>query len=175
MARSTRSGRGSSRPRRTSSRSSRARPGRSARASRSRPAERLHARMTELAQAVVNGLQMGFLYALVAVGLTIIWGLMEMINFAHGEFLMLGMFGAWWLSSRLGLDPLVAMLPIALATYLLGVLVYRLLMQRVQRAEVFTQIFATFGLLLFLQNGTVALFTSDYRFVNTSLLTKLGG
>mgnify|MGYP003693898741 CR=1 FL=1 len=51
--------------------------------------------MTELIQAVVNGLQMGFLYALVAVGLTIIWGLMEMINFAHGEFLMLGMFAAW--------------------------------------------------------------------------------
>ena len=48
--------------------------------------------MTELAQAIVNGLQMGFLYALVAVGLTIIWGLMEMINFAHGEFLMLSMY-----------------------------------------------------------------------------------
>ena len=59
-------------------------------------------RVTELAQAVVNGLQMGLLYALVAVGLTIIWGLMEMINFAHGEFLMLGMFGAWWLSVASG-------------------------------------------------------------------------
>ena len=64
--------------------------------------------MTELAQAVVNGLQIGFLYALVAVGLTIIWGLMEMINFAHGEFLMLGMFGAWWLGTAFGLDPLLA-------------------------------------------------------------------
>ena len=62
--------------------------------------------MTLLVQAIVNGLQMGFLYALVAVGLTIIWGLMEMINFAHGEFLMLGMFGAWWLSLTFGLDPL---------------------------------------------------------------------
>jgi len=51
--------------------------------------------VTLLLQAIVNGLEMGFLYALVAVGLTIIWGLMEMINFAHGEFLMLGMFGAW--------------------------------------------------------------------------------
>src|SRR2546422_460780 len=64
--------------------------------------------MTELAQAVVNGLQMGFLYALVAVGLTIIWGLMEMINFAHGEFLMLGMFGAWWLGAAFGLPLLFA-------------------------------------------------------------------
>ena len=80
--------------------------------------------MTELAQAVVNGLQMGFLYALVAVGLTIIWGLMEMINFAHGEFLMLGMFGAWWLSAGFGLDPLLAIVPIALVMYVFGVLVY---------------------------------------------------
>ena len=68
--------------------------------------------MSELGQAVVNGLQMGFLYALVAVGLSIIWGLMEMINFAHGEFLMLGMFGAWWLHTDLGIDPLLGIVPI---------------------------------------------------------------
>src|SRR5438874_3089637 len=105
--------------------------------------------MTELAQAVVNGLQMGFLYALVAVGLTIIWGLMEMINFAHGEFMMLGMFGAWWLSATFGLDPLLAMAPVAVVMYGAGVLVYRLLMRRVQRGEVFTQIFATIGLFFF--------------------------
>src|SRR3989449_5512936 len=73
--------------------------------------------MTELAQAVVNGLQMGFLYALVAVGLTIIWGLMEMINFAHGEFLMLGMFGAWGASVAVGPDPLGALVPGGLAVY----------------------------------------------------------
>ncbi|HEY7203422.1 MAG TPA: branched-chain amino acid ABC transporter permease, partial [Methylomirabilota bacterium] len=51
---------------------------------------------------MADGLQMGLLYALVAVGLAIIWGLMEMINFAHGEFMMLGMFGAWGLSVALG-------------------------------------------------------------------------
>jgi branched-subunit amino acid ABC-type transport system permease component len=103
--------------------------------------------MTELAQAIVNGLQMGFLYALVAVGLTIIWGLMEMINFAHGEFLMLGF----------------------------GTLVYRLLMRRVQGGDPFTQIFATIGLLFLLQNTVVAGFTSDYRFVGNSWLTRLSG
>ena len=87
-------------------------------------------------QAVADGLQMGLLYALVAVGLAIIWGLMEMINFAHGEFMMLGMFGAWGLSVALGWDPLVSMVPIAVLMYGGGVLVYRLLMQRVQRGEV---------------------------------------
>ena len=131
--------------------------------------------MTELAQAIVNGLQMGFLYALVAVGLTIIWGLMEMINFAHGEFLMLGMFGAWGLSISLGLDPLLAIVPIGLVMYAFGFVVYRLLMRRVQGGDPFTQIFATIGLLFLLQNAVVAGFTSDFRFVNDSFLTRLSG
>jgi branched-chain amino acid transport system permease protein len=131
--------------------------------------------MTEFVQAVVNGLQMGFLYALVAVGLTIIWGLMEMINFAHGEFLMLGMFGAWWLAAGVGLDPLLGIVPIALAMYVFGVLVYRHLMRRVQGGDPFTQIFATIGLLFLLQNAVVAGFTSDFRFVSDSVLTRLSG
>jgi branched-chain amino acid transport system permease protein len=131
--------------------------------------------MTELAQAVVNGLQMGFLYALVAVGLTIIWGLMEMINFAHGEFLMLGMFGAWGLSVGLGLDPLLAIVPVGLAMYVFGLLVYHHLMRRVQGGDPFPQIFATIGLLFLLQNGVVAGLTSDYRFVSDSVLVRLSG
>jgi branched-chain amino acid transport system permease protein len=131
--------------------------------------------VTLFVQAIADGLQMGLLYALVAVGLTIIWGLMEMINFAHGEFMMLGMFGAWWLSSTFGLDPLLAMVPLAVVMYGAGVLIYRLLMRRVQRGEMFTQIFATIGLLFFVQNGVVAVFTSDYRFVSGSLLNGLGG
>jgi branched-chain amino acid transport system permease protein len=131
--------------------------------------------VTLLLQAIADGLQMGLLYALVAVGLSIIWGLMEMINFAHGDFMMLGMFGAWGLSALLGLDPLLAMVPIAVVMYGAGVLVYRVLMQRVQRGEVFTQIFATIGLFFFVQNAVVATFTSDYRFVSGSLLTRLSG
>jgi len=128
-----------------------------------------------LFQAVLNGLEMGLLYALVAVGLTIIWGLMEMINFAHGELLMMGMFGAWWLSATIGLDPLLSIAPIALVMYGVGVLIYRLLMRRVQAGDPFTQIFATVGLLFVLQNGAVAVFTSDYRFVSGTVLARLSG
>src|SRR5207237_10921053 len=106
--------------------------------------------MTELAQAIVNGLQMGFLYALVAVGLTIIWGLMEMINFAHGEFLMLGMFGAWGLSAGLGLDPLLAIVPLGLAMFGFGVLVYRALMRRGQGGVAFTLLLLPIWMLLML-------------------------
>ncbi len=128
-----------------------------------------------LVQAVVNGLQMGFLYALVAVGLAIIWGLMEMINFAHGEFLMLGMLGAWWASATFGLDPLLAIVPLGFLLYGLGVLVYTQLMRRVQRGDVFTQIFATVGLFFFVQNSAVAVFTSDFQFVSNTYLTRLSG
>ncbi len=126
-------------------------------------------------QAVINGLQMGALYALVAVGLTIIWGLMEMINFAHGELMMLGMFGAWWLSVTFGLDPLVSIVPVAIVMYVIGVVIYQQLMRRVQRGDVFTQIFATLGLFFLLQNSAVAVFTSDYRFVTNSVFTRLSG
>jgi branched-chain amino acid transport system permease protein len=129
-----------------------------------------------LVQAIVNGLQMGLIYALVAVGLTLIWGLMEMINFAHGEVMMWGMFAAWSLAMMFRLDPLATLIPIGCAFYFIGVLIYRVLMSRVQRGDIFTQIFATFGLLLFMQNAIVAVFTSDYRFLsNTALATLFGG
>ena len=131
--------------------------------------------MLVLVQAVVNGLQIGLIYALVAVGLTLIWGLMEMINFAHGELMMWGMFAAWFLATMFRLDPLVTMIPIGLAFYFVGVGVYRGLMSRVQRGDVFTQIFATFGLLLFMQNMAVATFTSNYRFLSNTALTALFG
>jgi branched-chain amino acid transport system permease protein len=88
---------------------------------------------------------------------------------------MLGMYGAWWLSAGAGLDPLLAIVPIALVMYVFGVLVYRLLMRRVQGGDPFTQIFATIGLLFLLQNAVVAGFTSDFRFVNDSLLVRLSG
>src|SRR5256885_10885750 len=88
---------------------------------------------------------------------------------------MLGMFGAWWLSATFHLDPLLAIVPIGLVMYAFGMLVYQYLMRRVQGGDPFTQIFATIGLLFLIQNGVVAGFTSDYRFVNDSLLVKLGG
>jgi branched-chain amino acid transport system permease protein len=106
------------------------------------------ARPVQLTQAVISGIQIGLIYALVAVGLTIIWGLMGMINFAHGELMMWGMFAAWSLSFFFKLDPIVTLVPIGLAAYVVGAAIYRLLMARVQRGEIFTQIFATFGLLL---------------------------
>ncbi len=66
-----------------------------------------------LAQAVINGILMGFVFALVAVGLSLILGVAQIINFAHGEFLMLGMYTAFWMWALFRLDPLVS-LPISI-------------------------------------------------------------
>lgn len=129
----------------------------------------------QLTQAIISGIQIGLIYALVAVGLTIIWGLMGMINFAHGELMIWGMFAAWSLSFFFKLDPIVTLVPIGLAAYVVGAAIYRLLMARVQRGEIFTQIFATFGLLLFMQNLANAAFTSDYHFLNNTFLSTLFG
>ena len=131
--------------------------------------------MTTLVQLVFSGILIGGIYALMSLGLTLIFGVLRIVNFAHGEFLMLGMFGAWWLSAHFRLDPLIAIVPIALVMYAFGALVYRQLMRRVQGGDPFTQIFATIGLLFLLQNAVVAGFTSDYRFVSDTLLQRLGG
>lgn len=131
--------------------------------------------MTNFIQAVLDGAQMGLIYALIAVGLTLIWGVMEMVNFAHGDFLMLGMIFAWLLYSTLDVDPLVSMVPLGVLFFGVGVVLYRVLMRRVQGGDVFTQIFATFGLLLFIQAGTTAFFSSSYRFLETTYLDRLFG
>src|SRR5437588_868372 len=81
-----------------------------------------------------------------AAGLSLIFGVMEIVNFAHGEFLMLSMYLSYFLNASLGWDPLVALPLNAVALFLLGVLVYYALIRRVLRAPMLAQIFATFGL-----------------------------
>src|SRR5262245_57833279 len=75
-------------------------------------------------QAIISGLLMGLIYALVAVGLTLIFGLMEIVNFAHGEFLMLAMFTAFWFWALAGLDPVVSLPFVVLILALAGILAH---------------------------------------------------
>src|SRR5262249_12873325 len=99
-----------------------------------------------VAQALVSGLLIGFVFALIAAGLTLIFGVMEIVNFAHGEFLMLSMYLSYFLHAGLGWDPIAALPVNAVALFALGVLVYYALIRRVLRAPMLAQIFATFGL-----------------------------
>jgi branched-chain amino acid transport system permease protein len=116
-----------------------------------------------IAQALVSGLLIGFVFALIAAGLTLIFGVMEIVNFAHGEFLMLSMYLSYFLHASLGWDPLAALPVNAVALFALGVLVYYALIRRVLRAPMLAQIFATFGLGVFLQNLAQFLWRPDFR------------
>jgi branched-chain amino acid transport system permease protein len=114
---------------------------------------------------------MGFIYALVAVGLTLTWGVMDIINFAHGEFLMIGMYTAFWMYALFALDPLVA-LPICIAVlFILGILTYTGIISRVINAPGLTALLATFGLSMFLKNLAQFLWTPNYRYINESLVS----
>ncbi len=128
--------------------------------------------MTELmVQTLVSGLLWGFIFALIAVGLTIIYGMMDIINFAHGEYLMVGMYVAYWLNVGLGMDPLVAIPFSAAVLWILGVLTYKILIRRVLDASLLAQIFVTFGLMIFLRYLAQLLFSADFRSVQDPILS----
>ena len=104
-------------------------------------------------QSLVSGLLMGGVYALIAAGLSLIFGLMELVNFAHGEFLMLAMFATFWAWSLGHVDPLLSLPLTAGGLFALGVLVYRGIVRHILGGPMLTQIFATFGLAVFLRSG----------------------
>jgi branched-chain amino acid transport system permease protein len=128
-------------------------------------------------QLLVSTVLLGGTYALIAVGLTLIFGVMRVVNFAHGEFVMLGMYLAFWAFALLGLDPyvvLVVSLPVFFAA---GLLSYRVIMRGVINASHNVQIFTTVGLSIALQNVALVLWTGDFRFVRTgyySVVVRLG-
>lgn len=122
-------------------------------------------------QGAIYGLLMGFVYALIAAGLSLIFGLMEIVNFAHGEFLMLAMFTAFFAWSLFGLDPLLSLPICALLLFLLGVGTYRGVVSRILHAPMLAQIFATFGLAVFLRNLAQFLWTPDFRLIKNPWLS----
>jgi branched-chain amino acid transport system permease protein len=124
----------------------------------------------QLLQQIVNGLLIGFMYSLIAIGLTLIWGVMNIVNFAHGEFLMLGMFSAFWLYNLYGVDPLFS-IPICTALlFLLGLLIYRFFVSKVMRGPMLAQLVVTFGVSIFLANLAVFLWSPDFRLIEKPLL-----
>ena len=121
-------------------------------------------------QAIVAGLMMGLIYALIAAGLSLIFGLMEIVNFAHGEHLMLSMFTSFWLWSLLGLDPLFS-LPITIALMAFcGILTHYFLIRYILKAKMLIQICATFGLSIFIRSISQLLWTPDYRHIENPLV-----
>jgi branched-chain amino acid transport system permease protein len=121
-------------------------------------------------QTLISGLLMGCVYALVAVGLCLIWGLMEIVNFAHGQFMMLSMFLAFWMYTLLGVDPLLSLPLGAFLLFLIGIATYFLIIKGILYTTFLAQIFATFGLGVFLHSMAQFLWTANYRSIQNPLL-----
>ena len=129
-------------------------------------------------QALITGILMAGIYALVATGLTLIFGVVRIVNFAHGEFVMLGMYVTFWLWKLWGLDPYVSLLITMPLLFCFGVLIQRFLFQPILRAPDLAQIFMTVGLSVILMNVALLLFTADFRSVKVTYgewAWRLGG
>lgn len=121
-------------------------------------------------QAIISGVLMGFVYALIAAGLSLIFGLMEIVNFSHGEFMMLSMYSAFWLWALFGLDPLVVLPICAILLALIGLGTHYGIIRHILNAPMLAQICATFGLAVFLRALAQFLWTPDFRTIKEPLL-----
>jgi branched-chain amino acid transport system permease protein len=124
--------------------------------------------LATLAQAVINGLLIGGIYALVSIGVTLIFGVVKIVNFAQGEFVMIGMYISFFLANSFGVDPLLSLLISMPTLFAVGVLVQHFLIRRVLALGDMPQIFLTFALSLLLMNVALLLFTANYRTVQTA-------
>jgi branched-chain amino acid transport system permease protein len=124
-----------------------------------------------LLQTILSGVLIGLVYALVAVGLTLIFGVMDIVNFAHGEFLMLGMYSSFWGFALWKLDPLFTLPFTALLLFGVGAALYRLVIRRITDAPMLSQIFTTFGLMILFRGLAQYFWKPDFRSVDQSLLT----
>ena len=124
--------------------------------------------LTIVAQVFINGLLLGGIYALASIGLTLIFGVVRVINFAQGEYLMLGIYGAFWLFHIFGIDPYISFLLITPLVFVFGLLTQKMIIRPLLNAPPSALIFATFGLSIMLQNGALLVWKSDPRNIQTS-------
>ncbi len=125
----------------------------------------------QLLQQIVNGLLIGLMYSLIAIGLTLIWGVMNIVNFAHGDFLMVGMFTSFWLYTLYGLDPILSIPFCTALLFVIGVLIYRFVVSKVMSGPMLAQLVVTFGVSIFISNLAVYLWTPDFRLISKPLLS----
>lgn len=126
--------------------------------------------MDTLLNVLVVGILLGGIYGLVSIGLNLIFGVIRIVNFAQGELVMLGMYGAWLAYATLGLDPYVSLLIVVPALFVIGLVLHRLVLQPLH-GESSMQIFATFALLIIFQNVVLALTRGEGK----SVATKIAG
>jgi branched-chain amino acid transport system permease protein len=119
-------------------------------------------------QSLISGILIGGVYALIGIGLTIIFGVMRIINFAHGDLLMVGMYLTYFLFTLLHIDPFVSIIVTIPLMFLYGAFLQKFFINRVLDALPQNQILLTIGLGLVMSNTVMLAFTSDYRILTTT-------
>ncbi|MGC1403049.1 MAG: branched-chain amino acid ABC transporter permease [Thermodesulfobacteriota bacterium] len=125
-----------------------------------------------LLQLIVNGLLLGGIYALISIGLTLIFGVVRVINFAHGEFLMLSMYITYFSYTFLGLNPYLSLIIGIPLMFLAGMAIDQLIIRPLREAPAYMQVFATVGLSIVLLNLALFLFSGDYQSIHMPFAEK---
>lgn len=119
-------------------------------------------------QSLISGILIGGVYALIGIGLTIIFGVMRVINFAHGDLLMLGMYGTYYLFTLFNIDPFVSIVITIPIMFLYGGFLQKFFINRILGSLPQNQILLTIGMGLVMSNTVMLAFTSDYKILSTS-------
>ena len=126
--------------------------------------------MSNFVQVLIDGILSGLLYALVAAGLSMMWGVMDVINFAHGEFLMVAMYLCYWIGEILGIDPLFSWIAGGIFLFLIGALTYKLIIKNSLGKAAMAPLLATFGLSMLLKNFCMNRFTPNFRLLSGTIM-----
>jgi branched-chain amino acid transport system permease protein len=124
---------------------------------------------SQLAASLTDGLLLGFVYGVAAMGLTLIWGVMSVINLAHGPVIALGMFGTYLLFTHLGVNPYLAMVPVAGAGLIAGLVIYVIAVHRVINAPHLSSLLATFAVNMIIIGVGTAVFSTSPQNIDYSL------
>lgn len=122
--------------------------------------------MTLFLQVLIDGILLGGVYGLVALGLNLIFGVMKVINFAQGAFLMLGMYSSYWIYQFSGLTPYISFIISGALLFVVGALVQRFILQSALNAPEHNQLLITFGIMLVIENLTMVVWSPDFRTVD---------
>ncbi len=123
-------------------------------------------------QIALSGLLSGAVYALIAIGFTLVFGVLDIVNFGHAVVPMLAMYAVFFLFSTYGIDPYVALVPVVLASIVLGALLHKVLISRIVGTHHFTQIICTLGVFIFFENLMNLLYGGDFRGLTLSYTTS---
>jgi branched-chain amino acid transport system permease protein len=121
-------------------------------------------------QAILNGLLTGSLFALIGMGMALIFGVMRIVNFAHGTFLMLGMYATYVVYDRFSINPYIGFVFAAVVLFVIGVVTYQLLLRRIAERSEFMQILLTLGISQMFIGIVLLVFSGDFLQINIPLL-----